>query len=223
MRADGDTEGYAIAGFTISLVGLVSISAAPAILLAAITSSDDERQVTSAVIGGVVGLLVLPVLGMVFAASSKGRIRRATQPLRGDGLADAAMVVGILSVVALMAWVAALVATMSTEDDDAGSAPVEAQGQVVANEDGAPVDEGLADVGPAVVDDGYHLVGSDMPAGRWEAIDPAPTCEWVRLANEPQNEDDLNVIEEGTGTTVVVEPTDVSFMSWDCGRWGRTG
>jgi len=76
--------------------------------------------------------------------------------------------------------------------------------------------------------DGDYRVGVEVPAGRYTATSPA-TCTWQRVSSFGHRIPDdttmfgSNIIASGTGGTVDIAPTDVGFVTSNCGAWVGTG
>jgi hypothetical protein len=68
--------------------------------------------------------------------------------------------------------------------------------------------------------DGVYRVGIDMAPGVWQTSVGDPACIWERRSGFGGTDDD--VLEQAGShwpQTVVIEPGDAGFASWDCGTW----
>ena len=71
--------------------------------------------------------------------------------------------------------------------------------------------------------DGTWIVGTDIAAGTWTAPG-GDSCYWERTSGFGGTFDELTANDLGSVNLVVtIEPTDVGFMSEDCGTWTRAG
>jgi hypothetical protein len=116
-------------------------------------------------------------------------------------------------VVALIAVAATLgVQQLFGDDDDDGSA---ADGPSTT---AASVPESTA--GPAThFEDGLHLVGRDVVAGRYIATGLSGGCAWERFADVETTEP-LAAAESVVGQAIVdIAPQDAAFRSQSCGVW----
>jgi hypothetical protein len=68
--------------------------------------------------------------------------------------------------------------------------------------------------------DGMYRVGTDLSPGVWTTAGGNPNCVWERRSGFGGTDDDA--IEQAGSQwpqTVVLEPGDVGFASWNCGPW----
>jgi hypothetical protein len=68
--------------------------------------------------------------------------------------------------------------------------------------------------------DGMYRIGTDMGPGVWATEGNHPDCIWERSSGfGGTDEESLDVGGSEDPLTVVIQPGDVGFASWDCGTW----
>lgn len=121
MSSPTDIDGWSIAAFTLSVLGLLSSAASPVALSFATVDTTTVEEATFAVVVAVVTLLTLPLLSISFARKGAAAIRRAAGTLTGRGFGHAAEILSIISIFNIVAFVALLAVGAANAEDEASA------------------------------------------------------------------------------------------------------